>query len=781
VRSSAVTDGRGARHAAALLRHGLLRHGLLRHGLPCLALAGWFLLAAPGASAQARAGGVLTGRISDADSGVAVAGATVLVSGSLLRAETGADGRFVIAEVSPGTYTVEALRIGYTATTATGVVVASGESRTVDLAMHRASVELSGIVVTANRGDSRPQDVPASIETMSHRELVDHDAYRLDQALAFVPGVVFNDGDIDIRGSTGVTEGIGSRVLVLLDGHPVLSADGAEVDFKAIPLLDVDHVEVVKGPYSALYGGNALGGVVNVITTPVAEQPQTFFEAHYGAYETPSQYRYTGEGLNDIGLEVQHSRRIGDVGARIVLGREETSGFRQDDGLDQWLLRTKLIYPADAAHPSTLYAVWSNERSGNFFGWQNPDQPFETNPHDVRDYQWYDKLSVGANVVAFANQSVLVQVQPYLDYNNSRNHFYQSDSTAFQALDPTTAADSTADRVLAQSDTVNRAFHRAAKYGASAQVSLTPGARQSIVVGGDESATSVQADALAPVPQLHDWGVFGQDQVGIVPAVTATLGARVDSHTSVGTAETVLSPKVGLVYRVSDALDLRVSASRGYRAPSAIEQFVDQFQQGVHVVPNPALRGETAWSEEIGATEDLGRLWFDGAVFESDYQNLIEPEVAPGSITFSEFQFRNVTDARIRGLDAGTKVSVIPDRVGVSLSYLYLDTQDLTPRSPLYGTPLPYRSKHTATASLNLLGGLCGADVQYRSRIERVEVYESDPRTPITLVDLRLGYRVRGVILQAKASNIFQAHYVDVLERIPGAPRSVIFTALKEL
>lgn len=771
------------------MRHGIMwwsavtdRRVALRGGpLALLAAMIGLALGSHCAMAQATSASTLQGTVTDADSGTGIGGVTVLVAGTLSRGETGADGRFAITGVSPGTYVLQALRIGYESVTITNIVVASGTSRTADVVMHRASVELSGVVVTASRGETRPQDVPASIETMSHGELVDHDAYRLDQALAFVPGVVFNDGDIDIRGSTGVTEGVGSRVLVLLDGHPVLSADGAEVDFKAIPLLDVDHVEVVKGPYSALYGGNALGGVVNVITTPITPQPQTLFEAHYGAYDTPSQYRYTGAGLNDEGIELQHSRQIGDVGARLVIGREQTTGFRQDDGLDQWLLRTKLMYPADAAHPSTLYAMWSNERSGNFFGWANPNQPYSTDPHDVRDYQWYDKVSVGSNIVAFANQTAVVQVQPYLDYNNSRNHFYQSDTTAFQSLNPVTAADSAADHVLAQSDTINRAFHRAAKYGASGQLSLAPGPRQSIVVGGDESATSIQADALAPVPQLHDWGAYGQDQIAVAPAVKATLGARVDSHTSAGPSETVFSPKVGVVYRVSNELDFRVAASRGYRAPSAIEQFVDQYQQGVHVVPNPVLRGETAWSEEIGATEDLGRLWFDGAAFESDYQNLIEPEVVPGNLTFSEFQFRNVTDARIRGVDAGAKLAVIPDRVGVALSYLYLDTQNLTPNSPLYDTPLPYRSKHTATGSLDLFGGLVGTDVQYRSRIERVEVYETDPRTPITLVDLRVAYRVRGVIVQAKASNIFQAHYVDVLERIPGAPRSVLLTAVKEM
>src|SRR5437762_937962 len=70
----------------------------------------------------------------------------------------------------------------------------------------------------------------------------------LDGALAFVPGTTFNgSGQMDIRGSTGSAGGIGSRVLMLLDGHPALSGDGGELIFEALPLLDLDQVEVVKG------------------------------------------------------------------------------------------------------------------------------------------------------------------------------------------------------------------------------------------------------------------------------------------------------------------------------------------------------------------------------------------------------------------------------------------------------------------------------------------------------------------------------------------------------
>jgi len=123
---------------------------------------------------------------------------------------------------------------------------------------------------------------------------------------------------------------------------------------------------------------------------------------------------------------------------------------------------------------------------------------------------------------------------------------------------------------------------------------------------------------------------------------------------------------------------------------------------------------------------------------------------------------------------------VIPDRVGVALSYLYLGHQNLTSNSPLRH-PLPYRLEaHGHGASLDLFGRSRGTDVQYRSRIERVEVYETDRAPRSHWVDLRVAtacvaYRT------SQASNIFQAHYVDVLERIPEPPASVLLTAVKEM
>jgi outer membrane cobalamin receptor len=201
---------------------------------------------------------------------------------------------------------------------------------------------------------------------------------------------------------------------------------------------------------------------------------------------------------------------------------------------------------------------------------------------------------------------------------------------------------------------------------------------------------------------------------------------------------------------------------------------VSTTQQGARVIPNPSLHGETAWSGEVGGSASLGNLWLDGAVFDSWYHGLIGPSGVPGQLL--TFSFQNVTRAQVRGVDATAKVSVADRRLDLSCNYLYLDTRDDST-----GLPLPYRSRHTVTASVDLLGGLAGLDVRYRSRVEQVVEYPLDPRGDITTVDVRLGARVRGVTFSARVSNLLQAKYVDIMERNQGAPRSLLLTAMTGL
>ena len=92
---------------------------------------------------------------------------------------------------------------------------------------------------------------------------------------------------VSIRGSSGFALGLGSRVALLLDGFPMLSGDNGDMKFDALPFLNINRIEVIKGAGSALYGTSALGGVVSIFTTNPTSKPEYKIRTYGGFYTQP--------------------------------------------------------------------------------------------------------------------------------------------------------------------------------------------------------------------------------------------------------------------------------------------------------------------------------------------------------------------------------------------------------------------------------------------------------------------------------------------------------------
>jgi outer membrane receptor for ferrienterochelin and colicins len=709
------------------------------------------LLIAPAVAPRAAAqvgDAVITGSITDRQTDSGVDGAVVLLRATLLHARTDERGHFRLGGVPPGRYTLTVLALGYASDSLSPLLIAEGETRQVTIALGRAPVGLNDVVVTASRAPERAEESGASVSVLSRQALTHRNVTTLDQALVYEPGVTVNAGQIDIRGSTGLARGVGSRVLLLLDGHPILSGDGGEIDFESLPLLDVDRVEVVRGAYSALYGSNALGGVVNVLTTPVDSVPETTVRLHFGGWQQPDRYHFTDDQLDEKGFGIQRSQQLGDLGARLFVGREVSDGYRQDDAHDAWLARGKLTSSPGARHPWDVYALWARENDGEFFTWRSDSQPFEVDSSTRNDHEIDYKLLTGASFTPVVGATSLLRVSPYINYNSVQNHFPND----------TSSGDNN---------------HRATRLGGTVDLSLRPGGRHALDLGADVAHTILTSNFLGP-HHINDDAMFAQDALRLTDRWAVSLGARLDYHDAIGgRPEWSPSPKIGVTFRPGSRLSARMSVSHGYRSPSAIEQFVNTTQFGIRVIPNPSLSGERAWSREGGVSTTLvPGVRLDASAFQSDYRDLIGPAPAPGQ--FFVFQFRNVNRARVRGLDVSFKTGLADDLVALEGTYLLLDSQDLDT-----GLPLPYRSRHNLTGTLTALRGLMGLDVRFRSRVQEVLQFPLDPRGNITVVDLRLGYRLAGIAVQAKVTNLFQAFYVDVMERNPGAPRNLSLTAYR--
>ncbi len=693
----------------------------------------------------------LNGIVVDAGSGEGVARAEVVVRSLQLRTLTGPDGRFALELPSPpGALRLLVAAPGYA--TVEREIGAAGATESplsgpLTIALERLPFEVPGLTVTANRGNALPGEAPVSVAVMSGEELGRRSAATLDEALPFAQGVTFNAGQMDIRGASGIARGVGSRVLMLLNGHRVLTGVGSAIDFGLLPTLDVERIEIVKGPHSTLFGTNALGGVVNVITRPPVAGPRTIVQGWYGLYDTPANLDF-GAGLLDMrGLRLQHERRIGPVDAAVMAGREGTDGFRQNGSVKRWQLRARGVIGAGSARPLELFANWKREDAEEFFTWASPERPLEVDPIELGDWVRETDLVAGATATPVASPSLRLQLRSQIQHVRSRNHYHD-----------------------------NSDFHRSTRYGTDIQLSRPGRGRHSLTAGAEASRTRVSSNFLEPDPAVTDLALFVHNEIAISERLQATAGLRADLHgTGVATRDLALNPRVGLVLRPSPRLSLRTSLSRGYRAPSVSEQFTATTVFGFRVVPNLELRGETAWAGELGLTASPhARLRFDGALFWSEYDGLIEVAAAPDEVF--TFQFRNVAEARVRGLDLGAQLALAPGLLNAAATWLVLDALDEGT-----GRSLPYRSRHNATATLSGWEDRVAIDLRYRSRTDQVLAYPLDERGDATIVDLRLGHSFGAMDIRARIANLFQARYVDVQERNPGASRSVRVTVTSRL
>ncbi len=696
-----------------------------------------FFLASDRLAAQAQDG--VRGRVLDAETGAPLAGATIFIRSTPLSATTRADGGFLIASPSAGPYTLVVVADGFRVAERELQADPPGELR---IMLERRMFDVPELTVTASRSAARPGEAPVSVAVMSGDELSSRDIVTLDEALPFAQGVIFNSGQMDIRGATGLARGVGSRVLMLLDGHRVLSGVGASIDFSGLPVLDVDQIEIVKGPHSTLWGTNALGGVVNVITKRPPPEPETIVRGYFGLFDTPARHSFTDESLSREGVALQHSRRLGDIGTTLYLAREESDGFRQNGALERWRVRFKTVFPAESANPWEVFVNWTRSDEEEFFTWLSADRPLEVDPDELGDWIQSDDVVFGVTATPLVTPKQRLQLRPHIYHARNQNHFHD-----------------------------NQDFHRSTRVGTDVQWSLFPNRSHSLTIGGEGAWTGVESNFLDPTPDVTDLAVFAQDEIAFSDRVRGSVGLRLDYHeASAAMTDVVLNPKLGVVYQASERLSLRGSFSRGYRSPSVSEQFTSTTQFGFRVVPNLELRGESAWAREVGATVTFSdRVWLDAGFFWSDYTDLIEPTPSPDR--FFTFQFRNVAEAMVRGVDAGLRVGVIPNRLDLNTSYIFLDTRD-----DRNGRALPYRSRHNFTATASGWRGAVAVDVRYRSRVEQVLAFPLDERNHITLVDVRWGTRILGTRVQAKIENLFQTTYVDVQERSPGASRSFRLT-----
>src|SRR5690242_3223577 len=697
------------------------------------------VLAGPAAAQQT---GTIVGSVRDS-AGAPVAGAKIEAVGAAFTL-TGADGRFVLTEIPAGSVRVRVVAFAFRPDSA-DLTVPAGDSVTWTVTLRAGVFYLPGLVVTAGKRPESLENVAASVAVLSDSAIARHAVNTIDEAVDRVPGVQFLNGQINIRGSSGFEQGLGARVLLLVDGVPMNEGDRGGIDWDLVPVDDAERVEVVKGAGSSLYGSAALGGVVNIITRDIPEGIHGRVRFFGGGFANPPDPRWKFRDFTGMqgGGSLTGSFGTDQFRGALTVGGRHSDGYRQQDASDHLQVAGRGEWLPDPVTHVLFTGTWARHQYQVPLAWCGANecanmrgltfQPFMVSDADTGNHTRSDHGYLTATVTRTPDENTTWMARA----SWLRTHF-----TDFQ---PQAGND----------------YAVADRFGAEGRVVKTPSKDQTVTVGAEATESQVTSDVFHNHTQ-EQFAAYGETG-RVMGRARLTAGARVDLLADDGGGMTaVISPHLAAVLP-SEIGIWRASAGRGFRAASLAEKFVTLPIPPLRAVPNPHLRPETAWSGEIGNTAVITPwLTTDAAIFQTRASDYISPALAGDSI-----QFQNLQRARLTGLDVSVRASPFTPDLALGAAYTYLDARELA-HDTIPNRPLPFRPRHLLTLSADYVRGPAsvGVDFRYSSRIARVELDPTDPRVAAKVLDVRAGWRLGAFDLRLLATNVL--NYVYTL-----APRTL--------
>lgn len=548
------------------------------------------------------------------------------------------------------------------------------------------------VEVTATRGTLAEDTSAAATAEVSRAEFEKRGPRTVDQALVGVGGVTTfrarglpdNGVGVGLRGFSGRSSGQG-RVLVLLDGQPLNDPYLGAVNWNAVQTEEIERVEVVRGPFSALYGGNAMGGVVNVLTRPVVGRT---FEAfgQYGTHETGTfSVRYADRLSEKLALSVgyQHLRTGGyaaqDVtrtatvstpsGGTQVTGVEKLStstggttwgvGLRGDNWYRQHAFRARLDYSFTPTTELSLQLF----RSQSETGWDDYSS-------SVRGP---DGATIDSGNVVFDDGGTWRKLT--LAPSQFLGALQGGETNTYQALLRHEMSGSGEIRV--QAGVVDSPLLWTSLPGTGATLDGGPGTYTeqdflgafanlqwgrrlspafAVVAGSDTRLdqatvrTSLTTDYLGrggsevtetfSAGKALSQGLYSEGRITLAPSLRLTAGVRWDYWSTYDgvtksavaqptlekttRSQDALTAKVGALYEPLAGTALRASVGTAFRSPSIFELYRDLLDAGTFLVGNPDLVPEEMLAWEVGVTQRLGAsAKLDATYYENRIRDLI--------------------------------------------------------------------------------------------------------------------------------------------------------------
>jgi len=506
------------------------------------------------------------------------------------------------------------------------------------------AIRLEPIVVTATRVEQKVSEQASSVSVVTREEIEEKSAVLAGDALQGIPGVdVQRSGSAGNRENIKIRGGLGTHTLVLIDGFPVNSPTLGQFDISSLPVDGFEHIEIVRGAQSALYGSNAMTGVVNFLPRKGEMGRQYGVGASGGGYNTLT-WKGFAQGAGERG--------------NLYLGANgfESDGILENDG-------TSLFSFLGSGEIGT--GGWGRLHALVLSTEERKEVPVDFGtPRDGNHDLTRRGFLAGARWEIFASEAVAVTASGSV----FDEFFHEKDPADAGEVFPFEFDDTTKTRKMT--------FGLQGRLVAGRRSTTFLGVEYQKDRGTDDLASNFGDTRQAS--STFNRSVYLQEELRVREGTGISLGARLDKNSEAGTQ---FNPKVGIYQEIpGTGARVRAAAGRGFRVPTLSEKS-DPF------IGNPFLSPEVVVSWEVGADAELfeRRGRFSATWFYQEFRDLIQFDAAvPGPAGFG--QLRNVGRAFSRGVEAEGEARFLPE-ASLLMVYTYSDTWDAANRRRILGVP----------------------------------------------------------------------------------------------
>lgn len=601
------------------------------------------------------------------------------------------------------------------------------------------------IIVTANRGETPLSQVGQSVTIITADDIKRRQAVAVVDLLRTVPGVTFTrNGGIGTSTSVNIRGADSDQTVALIDGVKINdpSSPGSGFNFGNLLTGNISRIEVVRGSQSVLWGSQAIGGVINVITREPTEDLTFNANAEYG-------WRDTGQIVGNV------SGKFGPVSASVGGGYlrsdsfsafNEALGATERDGYKNYGANAKFNIALSDAISVDLRGWYSNGKVG-IDGFAPPTFAFGDTKEtaETKELVGYAGLNVAFFDGRFRNRIA------YAYTDTTRENLDVSGATPVQTFD----AKGKNERLEYQGN-----FEIATGYGLTFGAETEKSSFRTASFGGPVSRADSRINSF-----------YGQLSATPLGGLTLTAGARHDDHDTFGgkttfAANGVFSPNGGTT-------TLRGSYGEGFKTPSLFQLFSD--------FGNRTLRPESSKGWDAGITHrfldgaiEVGATWF----YRNTSNQIVFISCATpltGICVNRRFgTYDNVAQARAKGLEFGLTLKPV-EALTVQANYSWIDAENRA-----NGLKLARRPSQSVNASIDYkwaFGLETGATVTHvddsfdnASNTRRLDGY--------VLVDLRASYPItQGVSIYGRIENLFNEEYETIFRY--GTPRRAAYAGVR--